>query len=74
MDDIQKALSESKRLIATGRQLLKETIKLLRQSQNIIQQSRAALRISKSIASDRTNNPLTLLPKLRRTRVRRNDK
>jgi len=52
MHDIQKELSESKRLIVTGRQLLNEFNELLRQSQKIIQQSRAALLISKSIASD----------------------
>ena len=41
MHDIQKELSESKRLIATGRQLLNEFNELLRQSQKIIQQSQS---------------------------------
>ena len=43
MDDIEKALLESPRLIAYGRQLLKQSEKMVRQSRNCIQQSRAAI-------------------------------
>ena len=51
MDDIEKALLETTRLIAYGRQLLKQSKKMVRQSRNSIQQSRAAILNRHSLAA-----------------------
>jgi hypothetical protein len=44
MHDIQKALSDSKRLIAIYHQTFEVTIKTLRQKSKIIRQSRVAIK------------------------------